>query len=266
MINKIQLYQHEVKKLETEMSRIKKQMTKILDEKTTFNNSYMELKSAQNMKRIAKAWDTFRKQGEIDFIEMLKSGFDATYNTLVEENNKVKNWLLNLQTQIEALIGSKTKYIWGIKSKFKESLLKEINMKLFRLKIIDPASFKLCLTDDINAIESVFHENLDKFSKFIDAFINPDQLFEFIDTLNSEPKVSVKMGKIKSLSELRDFIIMQWDEEAKPKSMSLFTKIVMEKLAAITFAIKTNLCDATYFWFIFGVSHFFASKNWFFWI
>lgn len=51
---KIQMYQHEIKKLETEMFRIKKQMTKILNEKTSFANSFMEIKRSGDMKYIAK--------------------------------------------------------------------------------------------------------------------------------------------------------------------------------------------------------------------
>ena len=51
---KIQMYQHELKKKETEMFKIKKQMNKILDEKTTFSNSYLEIKNSSNMKKIAK--------------------------------------------------------------------------------------------------------------------------------------------------------------------------------------------------------------------
>lgn len=49
------MYQHEIKKLETELFRIKKQMTKVLDEKTTFSNSYMEIKKSTDLKRVAKA-------------------------------------------------------------------------------------------------------------------------------------------------------------------------------------------------------------------
>ena len=182
-------------------------MNKILDEKTSFSNSYIEIKQATNMKRISKACDKYRNKGEIDFIEMLKTGFDSTYNTLVEENNKVKNCLLSLQTEIESLIESKTKHIQGIKSKCKEAMLKDINMKLFRLKIIHPASFKLSISGHIKDVEAVFVENIERLSKFVDAFINPDQLFAFIDNLNDEPTVQKQMGYIRNLSQLEKFII-----------------------------------------------------------
>jgi predicted RNase H-like nuclease (RuvC/YqgF family) len=88
---KIQMYQHEIKKQETEIFKIKKQMTKILDDKTTFSNSYMEVKSSSDMKRIAKICDKYRSDGNIEFVEMLKNGFDSTYNVLVEENSSLRS-------------------------------------------------------------------------------------------------------------------------------------------------------------------------------
>ena len=42
------------KKLENELFRIKKQMTKILNEKTSFSNSYMDIKRSENMGHVAQ--------------------------------------------------------------------------------------------------------------------------------------------------------------------------------------------------------------------
>lgn len=43
------------------------------------------------------------------------------------------------------LVDDKMKLIYENKSKYKEELLKEMNMKLYRLKIIQPKAFKLTL-------------------------------------------------------------------------------------------------------------------------
>lgn len=201
------MYQHELKKQENEIFRIKKQMTKILDEKTTFSNSYMEVKLSTDMKRVAKICDQYRAKGDIEFIEMLKNGFDSTYNVYVEENSKLRNCLMALQNDLRDLVESKTKLIKDTKSKIKDELLKEVNMKLYRLKIIQPLAFKLSLADNIKDIHAVFKENIDRVSKFIDAFINPEKLFNFIDKLNEDPRVRKEMIKIRSLDELHECIV-----------------------------------------------------------
>lgn len=129
---------------------------------------------------------------------------------------------MSLQNDLHNLVESKIKLIRNTKSKVKDELLKEINMKLYRLKIIQGGNqirianrvvneqtngFKLSLTDNIKDIHAVFKENIDRVSKFIDAFINPEKLFNFIDRLNEDPRVKKEMIKIRSLDELHQCIV-----------------------------------------------------------
>ncbi|CAI2364009.1 unnamed protein product [Moneuplotes crassus] len=199
-----QMYQHELKKKENELFRIKKQMTKILDEKTTFSNSYMEIKGSADMKRIAKICDEHRTKGDIEFVEMLKNGFDSTYNVLVEENSQLRGCLLTLQTEMKTLVDGKMNSLKAIKSKFKDDLLKETNMKLYRLKVIEPKAFNLSLNENINDLLGIFKENLDRIASFIDAIINPIQLFQFMDRLNDS--FGKKFTKVKNLDDLYKII------------------------------------------------------------
>lgn len=133
---------------------------------------------------------------------MIKNGFDSTYNHLVEENSKLRGCLLELQDELKTLVDEKTKEIFSTKSKLKDNLLKEINMKLYRLKIIQPTAFKLSLAENISEVEAIFKENISRLSKFIDAFINPQKLFNFIDRLNEDPVIRKQLGEIRSLDEL----------------------------------------------------------------
>ena len=138
---------------------------------------------------------------------MLKNGFDSTYNILVEENCQLRGCLLTLQTELKDMVDYKMKIIKDIKSKSKEELLKEVNMKLYRLKIIEPKAFKLSLNENINDIIAIFKENIDRVIKFIDSFINPGQFFEFIDKINESSILRQKKFKIRNLNDLYDFII-----------------------------------------------------------
>ena len=182
-------------------------MNKILDEKTNFKNNYMEIKRSSDMKRISKIWDQYRAKGNIEFVEMLKNGFDSTYNVLVEENSQLRSWLLTLQTELKELVDAKMNLIKNNKSKYKDDILKNINMKLYRLKIIHPRAFKLSLNENINDILAIFQENIERVTKFIDAFVNPHSLFEFIDRINENPKLRESIFKVHSLDDLYQYII-----------------------------------------------------------
>jgi hypothetical protein len=56
-------------------------------------------------------------------------------------------------------------------------------------------------------LQAIFRENIERISKFIDAFINPDQLFEFIDKINEHPKIKEQVIKVRTLNELQELII-----------------------------------------------------------
>jgi hypothetical protein len=105
------------------------------------------------------------------------------------------------------LVEQKMGLIYDNKSKYKEEILKGINMKLYRLKIIQPRAFKLTLSKNIDEVQSIFKENIDRVSKFIDAFINPNKLFEFIDKINEHPKIKEQVINVRTLDELQELII-----------------------------------------------------------
>jgi len=105
------------KKLENELFRIKKQMTKILNEKTSFSNSYMDIKRSENMGHVAQIWDKYRAKGNVEFVEMLKNGFDSTYSFLVDENSLLKSKLTTAQQSVKDLEELKTQLMKELKSK-----------------------------------------------------------------------------------------------------------------------------------------------------
>jgi len=97
--------------------------------------------------------------------------------------------LLSLQTEMKNILESKSKVILQCKSKYKEMVLKEVNIKMFNLKIIEPNAFKFLIGHNAKETYKVFMENLHRLQKFLDAFINPSELFEFMDSLREEPKI-----------------------------------------------------------------------------
>lgn len=162
---------------------------------------------------------------------MLKNGFDSTYDIFVEENTQLRNCLLVLQEDLKELVESKSKLISESKSKYKEELLKEVNMKLYRLKVIQPMAFKLSLCENIKDIQAIFKENIKRVSNFLDTFINPENLFEFLDRLNEHPKLKKSVVKVRSLDELYNLIINTLSDS--PEKLSTGYKIGLKPLEKV---------------------------------
>ena len=139
---------------------------------------------------------------------MVNKGIDSIYTLLYEENLNLKGWLIDLQEKLNKIMEDKSNFIFHLKSKLKLQILKDINPKLFNLKKkINPDVFKIVLGDKVMKINKVFSQNIKRFTHFIDAFVDPSKIFEFLDKLKADKRVEYKLAEIKGFYDLYEIII-----------------------------------------------------------
>ena len=138
---------------------------------------------------------------------MIKKGIDSTYTSLVEENTNLKTWIFDIQNELSRIVEDKSNLILSLRSKLKLPIQKNINLKIFSLKIIDPNGFKFVLGTKVKEIHKTLSENLRRIADFFDALIDPSKIYEFLDRLKVDPRVKYKLSELKDFEDLYDIII-----------------------------------------------------------